>query len=99
MTGSKFGFIGELNPQGRFDTIALSNPGWDACNLPDSDATLLICDMELRGIWSRVLQDEQSLIVNDPPSHPDRVGTPEGHPPLTAFPGRAPEARGQDHSA
>ena len=26
-----------------------------------------------------------SLIVNDPASHPDRIGLPEGHPPLTAF--------------
>jgi hypothetical protein len=27
LTGSMFGFIGELNSRGLFDTIALSNPG------------------------------------------------------------------------
>ena len=27
LTGSKFGFIGELNKAGQFDTIALSDPG------------------------------------------------------------------------
>jgi hypothetical protein len=31
LTGSKFGFIGKLNPAGRFDTVALSDPGWDTC--------------------------------------------------------------------
>jgi len=32
-----------------------------------------------------VLKDGRSLIVNDPASHPDRVGVPQGHPPLTSF--------------
>ena len=85
LTQSKFGFIGEINPSGRFDTIALSNPGWDACRMPKSDAVVLIRDMEIRGIWGRALKDEQSQIVNDPASHPDSVGTPEGHPQITSF--------------
>jgi HD-GYP domain-containing protein (c-di-GMP phosphodiesterase class II) len=41
--------------------------------------------MVIRGIWGQVLLKEQSLIVNDPVSYPDRVGIPEGHPPLTSF--------------
>ena len=85
LTGSKFGFIGEVNPAGRFDTIALSDPGWDTCKMPRSDATVLIKNMELRGIWSRAIREGKSQIVNDPSSDPDRVGTPEGHPPLAAF--------------
>lgn len=85
LTGSRFGFIGEINQGGRFDTIALSNPGWDICRLPESEATMLINDMEIRGLWGKVIQDGASLIVNDPPSHPDRVGIPDGHPPLTSF--------------
>ena len=85
LTNSKFGFIGEPNKAGLFDTIAISNPGWNACKMPDSEATRLIKNMEIRGIWSRVLKDEQSHIVNDPLSHPDRVGTPKGHPPITCF--------------
>jgi two-component system sensor histidine kinase/response regulator len=85
LTGSKFGFIGELNQAGRFDTIALSDPGWDACTMPTSDAAVMIRDMEVRGIWGRVLKDEQLLVTNDPASHPDRVGVPEGHPPLSSF--------------
>ncbi len=85
LTGSKFGFIGEVSPAGRFDTIAISNPGWDACKMPGSKATRLIKHMKIRGIWGKVLKDEQSLIVNDPAACPSRVGTPEGHPPITSF--------------
>ena len=85
LTGSAFGFIGELNHIGRFDTIALSNPGWEACAIQDSDKTQLIKNREVRGIWGTVLKSEKSLIVNDPSAHPDSVGTPEGHPPLTSF--------------
>jgi len=85
LTGSKFGFIGEVNDAGRFDTISLTDPGWGACRMAKSDAVRMIMDMEIRGIWGRVLKDERSLIVNSPSSHPDSVGTPEGHPPLTCF--------------
>ncbi|MFH0930850.1 MAG: PAS domain S-box protein, partial [Candidatus Zixiibacteriota bacterium] len=85
LTNSKFGFIGEVNQAGHFDTIALSDPGWDACRMPKSEAVVMIKDMEIRGIWGRALKDRKSLIVNHPVSHPDRVGTPEGHPPITSF--------------
>ncbi|MEW6001470.1 MAG: diguanylate cyclase [Nitrospirota bacterium] len=85
LTGSKFGFIGEVNEAGLFDTVALSDPGWDACKLPKSDAVLMIKNMQIRGIWGKVLKEELPLIVNDPASHPDHIGTPDGHPTLTSF--------------
>jgi PAS domain S-box-containing protein len=85
LTGSTFGFVGEVNPKGRLDTIALSDPGWDACGVPETNAVAAIHDMEIRGIWGSVIRDGQPLITNDPPSHPDSVGMPEGHPPVTAF--------------
>jgi diguanylate cyclase (GGDEF)-like protein/PAS domain S-box-containing protein len=85
LTASKFGFIGEVNQAGRFDTFALSDPGWQACRIPTSDAVEAIRDMEIRGIWGNVIKQGRSLIANDPASHPDRVGTPDGHPPVTAF--------------
>jgi PAS domain S-box-containing protein/diguanylate cyclase (GGDEF)-like protein len=93
LTGSKFGFIGEVNEAGRFDTFALSDPGWQACKMPSSDAVQAIRDMEIRGIWGTVIKEGRSLIANDPASHPDRVGTPNGHPPITAFLG-SPLRRG-----
>ena len=85
MTGSRFGFIGEINQDGRFDTIALSNPGWEACLVPETDAVKAINNMELRGLWSAVIKDKQSIIANDPSSHPASVGLPQGHPALTSF--------------
>ena len=95
LTGSKFGFIGEINQTGCFDTIALSNPGWDACKMPMVDKDMMIKDMEIRGIWGKVIQSEESLIINDPDSHPARIGTPEGHPPITCFLGVPLKQRGK----
>ncbi len=85
LTQSRFGFVGEINAEGRFDTLALSDPGWHNCRIPESNAVAMIRDMEIRGIWGHVLKEERSLIVNDPGSHPGRVGIPEGHPPLRCY--------------
>ena len=85
LTRSKFGWIGELNPVGKLDTVAISNPGWDACKMPESNATIMICNMELRGIWAGVLESGRSMFTNDPMAHPNSVGIPDGHPPLNSF--------------
>ena len=85
LTNSKFGFIGEVNQTGHFDTIALSNPGWKTCKIPDSNAVEMIRNMAVRGIWGRVIKSEQSLIANHPDSHPASVGTPDDHPAVTSF--------------
>ncbi len=85
LTGSKFGFIGEINRNDRFDTLALSSPGWEACHLDRSAAATVIKDMVIRGIWGTVLKQQRSRIINDPDSCPHRVGVPEGHPPIRAF--------------
>ena len=95
ITDSKFGFIGEITPEGLFTTTALSDPGQDACRIPETHANLLIKDMVIRGIWGQVILKDQSLIVNDPVSYPDRVGIPEGHPPLTSFLGVPLEDQGK----
>jgi diguanylate cyclase (GGDEF)-like protein/PAS domain S-box-containing protein len=85
LTGSKFGFIGQINRAGRLDTIALSDPGWQACRIPKASEVVMINDMEVRGLWARALKEGKSQIVNDPASDPDRVGLPAGHPPITSF--------------
>jgi PAS domain S-box-containing protein len=85
ITDSKFGIIGEITPEGLFTATYLSDPGWEACRIPETQAIVLLKDMVIRGIWGQVILKEQSLIVNDPVSYPDRVGIPEGHPPLTSF--------------
>ena len=85
LTGSKFGFVGRVNQAGRLDTIAISDPGWEGCRIPQSDAVKAINDMEIRGIWGTLITEQRPQIVNDPSSHPQRVGTPQGHPRLTSF--------------
>jgi signal transduction histidine kinase/HAMP domain-containing protein len=85
LTGSRFGFVGELNAAGLFNTLALSNPGWDACTMSQEKARELIVNMPLRGVDRGTLRDKQSRIVNDPANHPDHVHTPEGHPEITCF--------------
>ena len=85
LTGSRFGFLGETNDSGSFDTIALSNPGWEACKMPTSEAPKLLRNMKIRGLWGKVLKTGLSRMVNDPSSEPDSVGTPKGHPIITSF--------------
>jgi len=85
LTGSRFGFVGKVKRDGRFDTFALSDPGWEACRMAESKALRLLKDMEIRGFWGRAIKEGESQIVNDPGSDPDRLGLPEGHPPITRF--------------
>lgn len=85
VTGSRFGFIGEVNEAGTFDTIAISDPGWGACRIPESDAVTQIQGMIVRGLWGHVVKTAAPLLANDPMGHGASVGVPEGHPPLKAF--------------
>jgi len=86
VTGSKFGFIGEIDAGGSLNCVAISDPGWEACRISESDDNGTIsAGFEIHGIYGRVLLDEKSFYTNDPASHPDSIGLPEGHPPLLAF--------------
>ncbi len=98
LTESSFGFIGELNEKGLFDTIAISNPGWDECNMPEDQAALVIRDMPVRGVDRGTMADGRSRIVNGEEavmSHPDHVELPEGHPKITSFLGVPLKQQGQ----
>ena len=85
LTGSKIGFIGEINEAGRFDTIAVSETGWQACRIPPGEVTSKINNMEILGIWGAVLKTGQSLMANEPATHPAATGVPPGHPVITSF--------------
>jgi PAS domain S-box-containing protein len=84
-TQSKFGFIGEINAEGRLDDIAISDPGWEACGLGEPGQRREPGGFKIHGLYGRVLTDGKGFFTNDPQNHPDSVGVPEGHPPLTAF--------------
>lgn len=85
ITQSEFGFIGELISKNLFDTLAIDNPGWDVCNMPQSEAREKIVNMPLRGIDRATIKEGKSRIVNEPENHPDRMGVPDGHPPVKCF--------------
>lgn len=85
LTGSKIGFIGELNQEGLFDTTTLSQAGWEACKVPRPEAYALLKSMPNRGINRLGLREDTSWIINDPAGHPDAVEKPGGHPQLTSF--------------
>jgi PAS domain S-box-containing protein len=86
LTGSTIGFIGEIGPDDQLYDITISNPGWEACAMIDRTGHRRALDgLKVHGLYGRVLKEGKSLLVNNPAGHPDSIGIPEGHPPLTAF--------------
>ena len=85
LTGSEFGFIGEIGENGLFHNIAQSDLGQSVCGMPKSDAVKLVKDMKIRGIWGGVLKEGRPIIVNDPGSHAESTGCPQGHPTIKTF--------------
>ena len=86
LTGSEYGFIGELGRAGLLYDISISNPGWDACIMDDQGGHRKPpINFKIQGLYGRVLLDGKSLLTNDPGSHPDSIGIPPGHPPLNAL--------------
>ncbi|MBJ6725773.1 GAF domain-containing protein [Geomesophilobacter sediminis] len=84
-TESRISFIAEMQQDRRLCALAISNPGWEACQMYDAAGPKEAPTFPLHGIYGKVLQDGKSLIVNAPAAHPDRVGLPENHPPLESF--------------
>jgi len=87
LTESEFGFICEMNQRGRLNTIAISDPGWEACTVEDSDQVVMAQGLPIRGIRGRVIQEGRAFRFNDPSLRPEWIEPPEGHPEVTAFMG------------
>jgi PAS domain S-box-containing protein len=86
MTRSKFGFIGDANPQGLLDDIAMSNPGWEPARMADkSGHRKVLKEFKIHGIHGRMLLDGTPFFTNDLSSHPDSAGLPDVHAPLESF--------------
>ncbi|HXE98044.1 MAG TPA: PAS domain S-box protein [Dongiaceae bacterium] len=86
ITGSKFGFINELGPDGLLHDIAISNPGWENCTVHDASGKRKgPGNFHVHGIYGQVVREGKSFFTNDPSSHPNSIGLPSGHPPLTSF--------------
>ncbi|HZD43191.1 MAG TPA: ATP-binding protein, partial [Methanomicrobiales archaeon] len=86
ITDSNIGFIGEINAEGQLENLAISENGWSHAQLPsESRYHKSPSGLTIFGIYGRVLKDGQSLFTNNPSTHPDSIGMPEGHPSLSAF--------------
>ncbi|MEW6263955.1 MAG: histidine kinase dimerization/phosphoacceptor domain -containing protein [Thermodesulfobacteriota bacterium] len=85
LTGSKFGFINELNPKGLFDCLAITDPGWEACRFDRDEAMKLLRDRPVRGVRGKAVNEGRAIMVNDPASEPDFLPLPPEHPPITSF--------------
>ena len=85
LTGSQFGIINELNASGTMDNMALTESGWAACKLPQSEAALLLKGLPIRGIWASTVHAVEPVIVNDFASHPDRMKLPAWHSPIHSY--------------
>ena len=84
ITESGFGFVG-LMCGARFNTIAVSDNGWESCKIPETDAVMMINNMIVRGLWSIPIKTGESVIVNAPQGHLESVEVPKGHPEITAL--------------
>ncbi|AMB43950.1 MULTISPECIES: GAF domain-containing protein [Methylobacteriaceae] len=88
VTQSVFSFMGEIDKENdRFDELSISDRGWQNFAMEDPAFPKGVGPkgLQIHGLYGRVLREGKSLIANDPGSHPDRIGTPAGHPRLKAF--------------
>jgi len=86
LTESSIGFIGEIGPDNKLYDITISNPGWEICAMIDQTGHRRVPgSFKVHGLYGRVLHDGKSLMTNDPAAHPDSIGIPSGHPPITSF--------------
>ena len=86
LTGSPFGFIGEVNQSGLLDILAFSDPGWEACRMGENGKEKLkLFSLKVEGLKGGVVREGRAVIANDPANHPEAAGLPPGHPPLTSY--------------
>jgi PAS domain S-box-containing protein len=86
VTGSQVGFVGEVGDDGFLHSIALSDMGWAQCQMVDQGENRRSPgNFVVHGLYGRVVDDGKGFFANDPFSHPDSIGVPPGHLPLTSF--------------
>ncbi len=86
ITQSKFGFICEINDEGRLNDIAINDSGYDACRTANLIGHRVVpAGFKVHGLYGQVLRDGKPFYTNDPSLHLDSTRIPAGHPPLTAL--------------
>lgn len=91
LTGSEYGFIGEVNRDSDgtpwLSTHAVTDIAWDAATREFYDQNIDdgLQFHDLDNLFGTVVRTRQTVIANSPDSDPRSTGRPEGHPPLKSF--------------
>ena len=86
LTGSLIGFVGLVGDDGLLHDIAISDMGREQCLMYDNSGhRFLKFNFYVNGLYGSVINNENGFFTNKPLSHPDSIGLPFGHPPVTSF--------------
>ncbi|APX92788.1 hypothetical protein BWR19_07505 [Halomonas sp. 1513] len=90
LTGSEFGFIGEVfygaDDQPYLKVQSVTDIAWDQASRAMIDAAPGTLEFHsLDTLFGHALRTQQTVISNDPANDPRKGGLPPGHPPLHSF--------------
>jgi PAS domain S-box-containing protein len=86
VTGSQIGFVGEAGACKTLHCITVSNMEWAKNLIYDkAENPCPLDNLVLHGMYSRIIDSGKSFFTNDPPLHPEVIGLPYDHLPLTSF--------------
>ncbi|MHB8790133.1 MAG: PAS domain S-box protein [Desulfobulbaceae bacterium] len=86
ITASRFGFIGEIGPDGLLHEIAISDFGGEEDAMNDYPKQRhLSGKFGIEGLYGRVVAENTPFFTNDPAVHHGRNSAPAWHPELTSF--------------
>ena len=93
LTDSSFGFVGRVRTDEEgspyLHTYAVTNIAWNAWSqqMFDQYAESGLEFRNLDTLFGYTLRTGEAVLADDPASHPEAGGLPEGHPPLEAYAG------------
>lgn len=86
LTGSLIGFVGLVGDDGQLHDIAISEMGWNQCQMYDKTGHRRPPEnLVVHGLYGSVIDTGKGFFTNKPLSHPDSIGLPFGHPPINSF--------------
>ena len=86
LTGSLIGFVGLVGYDGQLHDIAISEMGWNECQLYDKTGHRSPPEnLVVHGLYGNVIDTGKGFFTNKPLSHPNSIDLPFGHPPINSF--------------